>query len=166
MEKKRKNNIPLPIFILICACLLFAIYISLSTIALGLWGESVMGTVDSYDSRLDDTDAEQNRSRTISKGYYFMVNGKEYRGYIMYASDEAWPRLQEGETRSERISYFSFFPYINKPSELADLSQMGEVALIYHILAPIGCLFLLLLVTGTLKRKKKTKRSVKKVAAP
>ena len=166
MEKKRKNNIPIPIFILICACLLFAIYTSLSTIALGLWGESVMGTVDSYDSRLDDTDAGQNRSRTISKGYYFTVNGKEYRGYVMYASDEAWPRMEDGETRSERISYFSFFPYINKPSELTDFSQMGEVAIIYHIFSPIGCIFLLLLVTGTLKRKKKTKRSVKKVAAP
>ncbi len=166
MEKKRKNNIPLPIFILVCACLLYAMYSSLSTIALGLWGESVMGTVDSYDARLDDTDAGENRSRTISKGYYFSVNGKEYRGYVMYASDEAWPRLQEGETRSERISYFSFFPYINKPSELTDFSQMGEVAIIYHIVSPIGCIFLLLLVTGTLKRKKKRKNSAKKIAEP
>lgn len=157
MAKKKNNKIPLPILMLICACLLFAMYISLSTIALGLWGQTVMGTVDSYDNRLDDTDAGQNRSRTISKGYYFSVNGREYRGYVIYSSDESWPRLKEGETRSERISYFSFFPYINKPTALTDFSQMGEVGLIYHILSPIGCIFLLLLVTGTLKRKKRRK---------
>ena len=155
MAKQKNKKIPLGILILIYAVLLFAAYNSLSTLALGLWGQTVMGTVDSYDSRLDNTNAGQNRSRTISKGYYFTVNGKEYRGYVIYASDESWPRLKDGETRSERISYFSFFPYINKPSALADFRQMGEVALIYHILSPIGCAFLLLLVTGTLKRKKK-----------
>lgn len=161
MTKKKSNRIPPVILVLICACLLFAMYISLSTIALSLWGQTVMGTVDNYDSRLDDRSAGENRSRTISKGYYFTVNGKEYRGYVIYASDESWPRLKDGETRSERISYFSFFPYINKPSALADFSQMGEMAIIYHILSPIGCLFLLLLVTGTLKRKKKSKKSGK-----
>jgi len=48
-----------------------------------------MGTVDSYDSRLDDMKAGANRSRTVSKGYYFTVDGKEYRGYVIYQSDEA-----------------------------------------------------------------------------
>jgi hypothetical protein len=104
MVKKKTNKIPPVILVLICACLLFAMYISLSTIALELWGQTVMGTVDSYYARLDNADAGVNRSRTISKGYYFAVNGKEYRGYVMYSSDEAWPRLEEGETRSERIS--------------------------------------------------------------
>ena len=80
MARKKSNRIPLPILVLIYACLLYAMYVSLSTIALGLWGESVMGTVDSYDSRRDDSTAEANRSRTISKGYYFTVNGKAYRG--------------------------------------------------------------------------------------
>ena len=80
--------------------------------------------------------------------------GKEYRGYVMYTSDEAWPRLSEGETRSEYIRYFSFFPYINKPEALSDFSQMGEMAILYHIFSPIGCLFIMLLVTGTLRRKK------------
>lgn len=70
-KKKVSKNIPLPIFILICAVLLFAMYMSLSTLALAIWGDSVMGTVDSYQSRLDDTKAEQNRSRTVSKGYWF-----------------------------------------------------------------------------------------------
>ncbi len=166
MVKKKNNNIPPFMLVLICACLLFAMYISLSTIALGLWGDTVMGTVDSYDSRLDNTDAGANRSRTVSKGYYFTVNSREYRGYVMYVSDEAWPRLAEGETRSERISYFSFCPYISKPSALADFSQMGEVAIIYHILSPIGYLLLLLLVTGASKRNRKMKQAAEKVAAP
>lgn len=59
MTNKNKNRIPLPILILICSVLLFAMHISLSTLT--IWGDSVMGTVDSYDSRLDDTDAGQNR---------------------------------------------------------------------------------------------------------
>lgn len=163
MARKKNNRIPLVILVLICACLLFAMYTSLSTLALAIWGDTVIGTVDSYDSRLDNTDAGVNRSRTVSKGYSFTVKGKDYRGYVIYASDEAWPRLSGGETRSERISYFSFCPYINKPSALADFSQMGEVAIIYHFLSPIGYLFLLLLVTGTFKRKNKTKKAVKNV---
>lgn len=166
MSGKRNNKIPLPILALVCACLLFALYTSLSTLALAIWGDSIMGAVDSYDSRLDDNKAWANRSRTVSKGYYFTVDGKKYRGYVMYHSDEAWPRLKEGETRSERISCFSFFPYVNKPSALGDLSQMGEVAIIYHILSPIGCLFLLLLVTGVLKRKRKSKKPDGKTLPP
>ena len=146
-KKKTSKNIPLPILILICAVLLFAMYLSLSTLALAIWGDSVMGTVDSYDSRLDDTKAEQNRSRTVSKGYWFMVNSKEYRGYVIYSSDEAWPRLDKDETRSERIRYLDVFPYVNKPAALCEFGEMGEVAIIYHILAPIGYLLLLLLVT-------------------
>ena len=166
MAKKKSNKIPLPIFILICAVLLFAMYISLSTLVLAIWGESVAGTVDSYQARLDDTDAGQNLSRTISKGYWFMANGKEYRGYVMYASDEAWPSLDEGETRSERISYLSVFPYINKPSALCEFDEMGEVAIIYHILAPIGCLLLLVLVIRTSGGKGKKKTAARKAAAP
>lgn len=46
MAKKKSNKIPPVILVLICACLLFAMYISLSTIALGLWGQTVMGTVN------------------------------------------------------------------------------------------------------------------------
>lgn len=164
MAKKKSNKIPPVMLVLICACLLFAMYISLSTIALGLWGHTVMGRVDSYDARLDNTEAGINRSRTISKGYYFTVSGKEYRGHVMYTSDESWPKLSDGETRSEMISYFSIFPYINKPTALTDFSQMGEIAIIYHILAPIGYLFLLLLVIRTNRRKKKKKVVSKKIA--
>lgn len=164
-KKKTNKNIPLPILILICTVLLFAMYLSLSTLALAIWGDSVMGTVDSYDSRLDDTDAGQNRSRTISKGYWFLVNGKEYRGYVIYSSDEAWPSLTEGETRSERIRYLSFLPYVNKPAMLCEFSEMGEVAIIYHILAPIGSLLLLLLVIRTARRGKKKKLAARKPVA-
>jgi hypothetical protein len=84
-----------------------------------------------------------------------MANSKEYRGYVMYSSDEAWPSLDEGETRSERICYLSFLPYINKPSALCEFSSMGEAAIIYHILSPIVCLFLLLLVIRTQKKQTK-----------
>jgi hypothetical protein len=164
-KKKTSKSIPLPILILICAMLLFAMYLSLSTLALAIWGDSVMGTVDSYDSRLDDTDAGPNRSRTVSKGYWFLVNGKEYHGYVIYGSDEAWPSLDEGETRSERIRYIALFPYINKPATLCEFGEMGEVAIIYHILAPIGYLLLLLLVIRTARRGKKKKLAARKPAA-
>ncbi|NLI54378.1 MAG: zinc ribbon domain-containing protein [Clostridiales bacterium] len=166
VKKKNSKNIPLPILVLICAVLLFATYNSLFTLALGLWGDSVMGTVDSYDSRLDDTDAGPNRSRTVSKGYWFLVNGKEYHGYVIYGSDEAWPSLDEGETRSERIRYIALFPYINKPATLCEFDEMGEVAIIYHILAPIGYLLLLLLVIRTARGGKKKKTATRKPAAP
>lgn len=165
-KKKTNKNIPLPILILICAVLLFAMYLSLSTLALAIWGDSVMGTVDSYDSRRDDTTAQENRSRTISKGYWFMANGKEYRGYVIYSSDEAWPSLDEGETRSERIRYLDVLPYVNKPAMLCEFSEMGEVAIFYHILAPIGYLLLLLLVIRTARRGKKKKLAARKPAAP
>lgn len=165
-KKKTNKNIPLPILILICAVLLFAMYLSLSTLALAIWGDSVMGTVDSYDSRRDDTTAQENRSRTVSKGYWFMANGKEYHGYVIYSSDEAWPSLKEGETRSERICYLDVFPYVNKPAMLCEFSEMGEVAILYHILAPIGYLLLLLLVIRTARRGKKKKTVVRKPAAP
>src|SRR5690554_5977531 len=164
-KKKTSKSIPLPILILVCAVLLFAMYLSLSTLALAIWGDSVMGTVDSYDSRLDDTDAGPNRSRTVSKGYWFLVNGKEYHGYVIYGSDEAWPSLDEGETRSESIRYLDIFPYINKPATLCEFDEMGEAAIIYHILAPIGCLLLLLLVIRTARRGKKKKTAARKPAA-
>jgi len=164
-KKKTSKNIPLPILILICAVLMFAMYLSLSTLTLAIWGDSVMGTVVSYQARLDDTDGGQNRSRTISKGYWFMANGKEYRGHVMYQSDEAWSSLDEGETRSERIRYLSFFPYVNKPASLSEFDEMGEVAIIYHILTPIGYLLLLLLVIRTARRGKKKKTAARKPAA-
>ncbi len=165
-KKKERKSIPLPILILICAVLLFAMYVSLSTLALAIWGESVMGTVDSYSSRLEDAGAEQNRSRTVSKGYWFLVNGREYRGHVMYGSDEAWPSLTEGETRSERITYLPVFPYINKPSALCEFDEMGEAAIIYHILSPIGCLLLLLLVLRTARGGKRRKTTAKKPSEP
>ncbi len=140
-------------------------YTSISILSLAIWGDTVMGTVDSYDSRLYDTDAETNRSRTVSKGYSFTANGKDYRGYVIYNSDESWPRLKHGEMRSERISYIPIFPYINKPSSLADFGQMGEWEIIYHTFAPIGCLFIMLLVTRSMKPKNTHKKTTKKHAA-
>ena len=108
-KKKKSNKTPLPILIIVCAVLLYAIYTSISTLVLAIWGESVMGTVDSYGSQLIDSKAEPNRSRVVSKGYWFVANGRIYRGHVLYNSDEAWPSLKEGETRSERIRYLLFF---------------------------------------------------------
>ena len=42
-KKKNRKNIPLPILILICAVLLHAIYTSVSTLALAIWGDSEIG---------------------------------------------------------------------------------------------------------------------------
>ncbi len=164
MAKKTSNSTPLPILILIYAVLLHAMYSSLSTLVLVIWGDSVMGTIDSYGNRLYETRAEPNRSRIVSKGYWFIVNGKEYRGHVIYGSDEAWPSLDEGETRSERIRYLDVFPYINKPAMLCDFAEIGEVGIIYHILTPIGCLLLLLLVIRTARGGKK-KTAAKRFAA-
>ena len=75
-KKKKRNKVPLPILIIICAVLLYAIYTSISTLALAIWGQSVMGTVDSYGSQLIASKAEPNRSRIVSKGYWFMANGR------------------------------------------------------------------------------------------
>ena len=163
---KKNNRIPLVILALICGSLLLAMYVSLSTLALGIWGETVTGTVDSYYSRLDDTDGGANRSRTISKGYYFMLEGQEYRGYVIYASDEAWPRLDEGETRPDRIRYLPFFPRTHRPEDLTDFDKMGVAGLLYHVLAPPASLFLLLLVLRRGKQKKKPEKGKKNVSPP
>jgi hypothetical protein len=164
-KKKKRNKVPLPILIIICAVLLYAIYTSISTLALAILGKSVMGTVDRYGSQLIDSKAEPNRSRNVSKGYWFIAKGKEYRGYVFYGSDEAWPSLKEGETRSERIRYLPFFPYINKPAMLSEFDEMGEGGIIYHIFAPMGCLFLLRLVIRTAGGKKTNKTVSRKPAA-
>ncbi len=163
-RKKAKNNLPLPILMIICAVLIFAIYINLSTIVLAFWGETSLGTVDSYHSRLDSSFTDVNRSRTISKSYSFQANGKKYRGYVIYSSDEQWPSLKEGETRLESITYLSFFPRINKPSALADFYEMGDYAIIYHFLTPIASGFLLFLVIRTYRKEKK-KADKKKIRA-
>ena len=154
-KKKTSNKVPLPILIIIYAVLLYAIYNSISTLALAIWGDSVMGTVDFYSSRLENRRAEQNRSRTVFKSYWFVAKGKEYRGYVAYSSDEAKPSLAEVQTRSERIRYLSVFPYFNTPAMLSDFDELGERAIIYHILAHIGCLFLLRLVIRTAETGKR-----------
>ena len=81
-KKKTSNKVPLPILIIIYAVLLYAIYNSISTLALAIWGDSVMGTVDFYSSRLENRRAEQNRSRAVVKSYWFVAEGEEYRGYV------------------------------------------------------------------------------------
>lgn len=162
-KKKASNKVPLPIRIIVYAALLFAIYNSISTLALGLWGDTVTGTIDSYSSRVDDLHTEH--SYTVSKRYWFMVDGKEYRGFVMYGSNKFTGNMSKGQTRSERIRYLGFFPYINKPAMLCDFNEMGDGTIIYHILAPIACLLLLRLVIRSSKDGKKKKTSVRKPVA-
>ena len=161
MAKKNSKRINPFIRILVSAVLLFAVYQSISTISLALWGNIARGTVDTYSSRYDSRGADANRSRTIFKSYTFSSAGRTYRGYVTYLSDEAWPRLEEGETRSELIRYFAFLPYLNKPAELTDFDQMGAFGLIYHISAPVLAFMLLLVVNGwlTLGKQKRQRKA-------
>ncbi|MGI6128998.1 MAG: double zinc ribbon domain-containing protein [bacterium] len=160
MAKKKNAKINPIIYLLICSVLLFAIYNSISVFVLGFCGDTTVGVLTSYDSRLDDQTAEANRSRTVSKGYRFTVSGKEYKGYVIYKSDEAWPRLRDDEVRTESIRYLSVLPYVNKPEHLVDWRQLGEAGLLFHIFTISGCVFLFLLVSGRLgKRRKRTKKT-------
>jgi hypothetical protein len=83
MTTKKKARINPIIYLLICSVLLFAIYNSIAVFVLGIFGETTVGVITSYDSRLDDRQAEANRSRTVSKGYRFTVSGKEYKGLAL-----------------------------------------------------------------------------------
>jgi len=154
MAKVKNKRINPFILALILTCLLFAFYLSASTLLLVWLGDSVSGVVDSYDSRRDDGQAEQNRSRTISMHYHFSVSGKTYRGFAMYSSDEAWPRLQEGEVRTERIRYLPGLPMVNKPARLTDFDRIGSWGILYHLFALPGYLLLGLLATGLIGKKK------------
>lgn len=51
-KKKKSKSILLPILIIIYTVLVYATYTSISTLVLGLWGDTVMGTVDSYGNLL------------------------------------------------------------------------------------------------------------------
>ncbi len=156
--EKKNGKIPLPIRIIIYGALLFATYQCVSTIVLSLFGETVVGTVDVYGSRIDSRGGDVGRSRTITKGYYFTVNGKTYRGRATYHSDEAWPSLKKGETRRERIRYLPFFPYVNNPSSLGDFSVMTWGQIFYYLFVPFGCLGLYLMLTRWEKPTAKQER--------
>jgi hypothetical protein len=162
-NKNNKNKGIHPLMrILISIILLFVLWQSVQVLVLSFAGETTLGVITGYDSRVDDRQAQPNRSRTISQSYSFTVSGKEYKGYVIYGSDEAWPRLKEGEVRAERISYLASFPYINKPAMLVDIDKIGPAGLLYHIMVIPGCTFLLLMVNGRiLKRKKRLPKRIK-----
>lgn len=145
--------------LLISVILAFAVWQSVAVLALCFSGETTLGVITSYHSRLDDHKAAPNRSRTISKGYLFTVKGREYKGHVMYKGDEAWPSLGNNEVRREDISYLAILPYINKPTMLVDIDAIGPIGLLYHILVIPSCTFLILLVNGCLgKREKQAKK--------
>lgn len=154
MARREKSGIHPAIRLVVSACLLLALVNSLSVFVLILFGETTIGTLTSYYSRLDDHSAEANRSRTTSKGYRFTALGKEYQGHVIYNSDEAWPNLRDGEVRRELISYLAVFPYLSKPTHLVDLGVLGFTGLFYHVLIIAGCCTLFVLVNGWLQGKR------------
>lgn len=155
---KKKDRPPLIILIIVYGALLFFIFNSLFTLVLGLWGQPVMGTVDSYHSRLGNVHAGENRSRTVSEGYYFSLGARDYRGYVIYLSDEAWPGLSQGQVLREIIYYLPIFPYINKPASLADFDQLGALGVFYHLLGIAMAVFLIWLVAGSSQEEKEERR--------
>jgi len=140
------------IFMIIVVCLLYAVYNSVSILLLGLFGETTVGTLTSYSSRLDDTNASVNESRTVVKGYRFFVRGREYEGHSTYKSDEAWPNLKEGDLRTELISYLAFFPRVNKPTHLVDFEELGVAGVFYYVITVLGSVVLLLLLKREMRR--------------
>ncbi|HHT91528.1 MAG: hypothetical protein QM451_06215 [Bacillota bacterium] len=48
-------------------CLFYAVYNSVSILALGLFGQTTVGTLTSYSTRLDDSRAPTNASRTVQR---------------------------------------------------------------------------------------------------
>ena len=154
---KSKNKVPFFIRILISAVLLFGFWQSLQVPLLYFGGETTVGTLTSYSNRRDDAKAEQNRSRTVFKGYRFSDSGQEYKGYVIYKSDECWPDLGEDEVRPELITYLPTLPQINKPTMLVDFGELGPMGLFYHAFALPVCAFLFLLTNGWLPRRRKNK---------
>jgi hypothetical protein len=96
VRKRRGKRINPVMRILISVILLFGVYHSLVMLSLCFFGETAAGVLDSYHSRLDDANARQNQSRTISMNFHFSAGGKEYRGSAYYSGDEAWPSLGKG----------------------------------------------------------------------
>ena len=149
MKTGRVNPI---ILLIIVACLLYALYNSVSILLLGLFGETTVGTLTSYSNRLDDSRAPSNESRTVAKGYRFTVGGREYQGHSTYKGDEAWPNLKEGERRTERISYLAFFPRVNKPTHLVDFDELGVAGVFFYLVTIVGSVILLVLLGREMRR--------------
>ena len=149
MKTGRVNPI---ILLIIVACLLYALYNSVSILLLGLFGETTVGTLTSYSNRLDDSRAPSNESRTVTKGYRFTIGGREYQGHSTYKSDEAWPNLKEGERRTELISYLAFFPRVNKPTHLVDFDGLGVAGVFFYLVTIVGSVILLVLLRREMRR--------------
>ena len=73
-RNKKSNKINPIIFVLICGCLLFAMYISLSPIALGLWGQTVMGTVILFKmTAVSGVTIYCSNKRTVIKLFFYVL---------------------------------------------------------------------------------------------
>lgn len=105
-------------------------------------------TLNNYDACLHGVDATDD---AYHHGIVF--DWREKTSY--YSSDEAWPRLREGEVRTERIRYLAVIPYVNKPEHLVDFDELGVICLLFYGFSIPGCIFLFLLVNGCLGKQKK-----------
>ncbi|MDI9441897.1 MAG: hypothetical protein QM392_07215 [Bacillota bacterium] len=155
MKKKVKANERInPVIVaIIVFALSYVLYNSVSIIALGLFGETTIGTLTSYSNRIDDTRAPSNESRTVTKGYRFSVDGREYKGHSTYRSDEAWPSLKGGEKRTELISYLAFFPWVSKPTHLVDFEVLGAAGVFHYVISILGSMALFWLLKREMKRQ-------------
>jgi hypothetical protein len=145
------------IYFLVIVILVFGITHSIAIFSLSLFGDTTLGILDSYSNRREGDLNGPNQSRTIFKTYHFYVNGNEYNGKAQYTSDELWGDLKDGEIRKELISYISFYPRINKPTSLVELSSLGVVGVSYYSGKILISILLILLVNGSLKKKKSEK---------
>ena len=156
-KAKKDERINPVIMAIVVFALFYAIYNSVSIIALGIFGETTIGTLTSYSNRIDDRRAPSNESRTVTKGYSFSVDGIEYKGHSTYRSDEAWSNLKEGETRMELISYLPFFPRVNKPTHLVDFGELGVAGIFHYVVTILGSVGLFWMLRREIWRKKSRK---------
>lgn len=139
MAKKDRRNgaLPLPVLAIMTVVILFAIYLSLSTLMLTFWGEETTGTVDGYTSEVDNSDS-LSRGFVVTQSYVFTANGTEYRGTTVFNTHSPRADLTGGEIRHESITYLPLSPRINKPTALAGFSELGFFGVLRHIVLPLA----------------------------
>lgn len=154
MKEEKKKGINPFILITIYLTLTFGLLNILANFSLALWGSTVSGNLTSYQSVLENPRGEANRQRRVSKTYAFKLDGREYRGFTTYYSSEAYPNLDDGETRPEIISYLPICPYINKPEMLVNFTGYGAKGWVFRFMALVGIIFLFVLIYRTNRKER------------
>lgn len=156
-KAKKDGALPLPIFVIVAAALLFGIYLSLSTLTLTFWGEETLGTVDGYTVEVDDSDSLAGGFQ-VTQSYFFTVNGEEYRGRTVFNTHSPQVGLDAGQTRTESITYLPLAPRVNKPTALAGFSELGFLGVLRHIVLPVmGAALLVYLFRWQIRARAKTR---------